>query len=958
MEDRLHRALSELANRRSALTAQGFAGQLQEALFGRGLFQHVSNALCRKLTDIAGVENDIEQSLCVAAETRCTLEAITEALARPKVSTHRVESLRGKRVDACSIVVGCLTHVRAYIESLEAVREEYATQLQDVTGVSDCFGSAQTPTSGPPAAVLSDVAVTVLSHFIALRQAAEDALASLSATLRHNAGLLDCFGKEEQPPATDAFRSLESAYDQTVVAVADEAEAADAILAILGDTILNGVAALREVCPDAVAAIAGATAAAKAKLLVDMEWIDAELSHARTAAADIADSPIPCFNELCADEAVSARASGTFSRLLLSETHHDFWERPELVLQIPALIACFPELRSLALSTLGHSRHCLLPDAARAVLDGLSEHAGPECEDAAVRVLSAGLSLATARRALGVADDDADDMPRLWTDAAAFRTLLCLFPSLRLVCRSDGSVWAMTAPATETTGVATAIASLCQRLAPHAHLLSWPVLCAAADTVGSARELEAFCRSYDHGSGEQDFVTRLREACLDAPQCDPGAATALEHVCGTTTAEVVDGVLRSLEARVTAKPLSSPPPAASTPPPAASAPCPPAADASPTAALSPAPTPGVRQASWRRQKASPAVVPSAEPALSLQERSHVNHSDIFGAPRRGPMITPLSAKDCHRVSALMSESIHCGTTDVRAVAAFRVANPFIRQRFESRREELQLLIDSAGPFSSVPDVIQHEQPDVATPAQRFAACSTRTLTEKAAALDIATREELNERVLFHGTSPSAVPDIVAGGFDERVALGGEKSLFGAGTYASNAVCKALRYASAFPSVNRGCYDDVHRMLPDEAAATQLKATVGAVPRGYDVKPVFVARVLLGEACITEQPLRGIRRPPELAGSAIPGRRYDSIIGNGKRHKEFVVYDRAQIIPDLLVLVAVAQAQPGSTPPPKGARPTTPTAGPARRAAATPSPRPHVRTASPGAGTGPRQPLRF
>ncbi len=85
--------------------------------------------------------------------------------------------------------------------------------------------------------------------------------------------------------------------------------------------------------------------------------------------------------------------------------------------------------------------------------------------------------------------------------------------------------------------------------------------------------------------------------------------------------------------------------------------------------------------------------------------------------------------------------------------------------------------------------------------------------------------------------------------------------------------------------------------------------------------LVIARVVLGVPCVSEKAMPHLRRPPPLPSAAgdsmsmgsgsvhppsaltaptAPSSYYDSVVGNGKDHKEFVVYDRGAAYPFAVV----------------------------------------------------------
>ena len=131
----------------------------------------------------------------------------------------------------------------------------------------------------------------------------------------------------------------------------------------------------------------------------------------------------------------------------------------------------------------------------------------------------------------------------------------------------------------------------------------------------------------------------------------------------------------------------------------------------------------------------------------------------------------------------------------------------------------------------------------------------------------------NEVFLFHGTAPDCADTIANMGFDERVFK--LEGLFGAGIYFADCVDKSYAYCKRTSSANKYC--------------------------------MFVARVVLGIPFEAVEPKNRARRPPHMPDK--PELFFDSVIGVTKkthsnayleRYREFVVYDRRQTYPELLV----------------------------------------------------------
>ncbi|XP_048215169.1 protein mono-ADP-ribosyltransferase PARP10 [Perognathus longimembris pacificus] len=137
-----------------------------------------------------------------------------------------------------------------------------------------------------------------------------------------------------------------------------------------------------------------------------------------------------------------------------------------------------------------------------------------------------------------------------------------------------------------------------------------------------------------------------------------------------------------------------------------------------------------------------------------------------------------------------------------------------------------------------------------------------------------------ERVLYHGTTASAVPDICAYGFN-RSFCGRNGALYGQGVYFAR----------------RASLSVLDRYSPPDA-------------RGH--KAVFVARVLTGDY---GQGQRGLRvPPPRAAGHALP--RYDSAVDCVQDPRIFVVFHDTQALPTHLITCRQGPPPaPGSPPRP-------------------------------------------
>ena len=149
----------------------------------------------------------------------------------------------------------------------------------------------------------------------------------------------------------------------------------------------------------------------------------------------------------------------------------------------------------------------------------------------------------------------------------------------------------------------------------------------------------------------------------------------------------------------------------------------------------------------------------------------------------------------------------------------------------------------------------------------------------------ALAEDVDEKILLHGTSWESANDIVQNGFDNRIS---HRCLYGDGVYFASEACKSHQYTCHLPgSTHRsGCNCRHERTL-------------------------IIARVALGDPYLAREvaehrPER--RRPPVKSGKQ--GVTYDSIIvnpgpirGHPQReqvHQEFVLFDREQAYPCFVV----------------------------------------------------------
>eukprot|EP00163_Fabomonas_tropica_P031978 TRINITY_DN780_c0_g3_i1.p1 TRINITY_DN780_c0_g3~~TRINITY_DN780_c0_g3_i1.p1 ORF type:complete len:3107 (-),score=538.58 TRINITY_DN780_c0_g3_i1:112-9432(-) len=134
-------------------------------------------------------------------------------------------------------------------------------------------------------------------------------------------------------------------------------------------------------------------------------------------------------------------------------------------------------------------------------------------------------------------------------------------------------------------------------------------------------------------------------------------------------------------------------------------------------------------------------------------------------------------------------------------------------------------------------------------------------------------KDVNEKFLFHGTSPHLVEVLHNTGFDERVSA--PPNLFGNGIYFTEASSKADEYSKP---VGGQCV-------------------------------IVLSRVLLGLPFQTKKPQTDLRRPPCIVGHSLEAcshPRFDSVVGEKgedailKKYREFIVYRHTTALPEFFI----------------------------------------------------------
>ncbi|CAJ1353155.1 unnamed protein product [Effrenium voratum] len=141
--------------------------------------------------------------------------------------------------------------------------------------------------------------------------------------------------------------------------------------------------------------------------------------------------------------------------------------------------------------------------------------------------------------------------------------------------------------------------------------------------------------------------------------------------------------------------------------------------------------------------------------------------------------------------------------------------------------------------------------------------------------------DINEVLVLHGTLPENVDKIASGGFDERLARQG--GLFGQGSYFTDESCKSFQYSGAY---------DRHAAGPSGCEGC-----------------IIISRVVLGYPYFATGQMKHLKTEP-FRDDSDPSKGHchcvvaSSGISNGQGatqvHREFVVFNRYQAYPELLV----------------------------------------------------------
>eukprot|EP00928_Gymnodinium_smaydae_P042544 TRINITY_DN28627_c0_g1_i1.p1 TRINITY_DN28627_c0_g1~~TRINITY_DN28627_c0_g1_i1.p1 ORF type:complete len:580 (-),score=55.60 TRINITY_DN28627_c0_g1_i1:57-1685(-) len=140
---------------------------------------------------------------------------------------------------------------------------------------------------------------------------------------------------------------------------------------------------------------------------------------------------------------------------------------------------------------------------------------------------------------------------------------------------------------------------------------------------------------------------------------------------------------------------------------------------------------------------------------------------------------------------------------------------------------------------------------------------------------LSVSDEINETLLFHGSTQVNMRQIARDGFEARVSKQG--SLYGLGVYFAPDSCKSFQYCD---KIGEKC--------------------------------IIVARVLLGHAYAAAGPMTDLRIPPHLDPNDASKGRYDSVVANEgipngtsggtgtQSHREFVIFEKCMAYPELAI----------------------------------------------------------
>jgi len=197
----------------------------------------------------------------------------------------------------------------------------------------------------------------------------------------------------------------------------------------------------------------------------------------------------------------------------------------------------------------------------------------------------------------------------------------------------------------------------------------------------------------------------------------------------------------------------------------------------------------------------------------------------------------------------------CPTPNVKVLQVEKVQNRLFLKRYTQRLEELAQ--ERAGaPCPEIRDIKTRVQKTVTTRPFHEEVCPC-------------PGSDMNEVLLFHGTTEAKIGGILNTGFDPRLAGIGTGAMFGHGSYFAHNASKCFRYARQGPGAH----------LPQQGKKLR--------------QSVLVVRALLGNPQYQSTMCPEKRLPPTNCNSLIALTRAE---GGCVDHREYVLYDRASILP--------------------------------------------------------------
>lgn len=275
----------------------------------------------------------------------------------------------------------------------------------------------------------------------------------------------------------------------------------------------------------------------------------------------------------------------------------------------------------------------------------------------------------------------------------------------------------------------------------------------------------------------------------------------------------------------------------------------------------------MQQVNWETQKKRQVRIVAGVPegwetpaASLLQQCSHLRPLYV---KERDPLLLA-------KVQDILTEhsSGCCGHIMQRAtvISMYRIENYRVWRGYKARLEALRQ---------------EHTSYKIAvTPAELNTGSSHSSIARNQCMFDCgeALAEDVDEKILLHGTTWDNADSIVMNGFDNRTCI---RAMYGEGVYFASAACKSHQYTCQAHA--KACFCNHERTL-------------------------IIARVALGDAFYAQETRQNQRRPPVRNQKL--GDTYDSIVVNpgpikrhphgSQIHQEFVICDKGQAYPCYVV----------------------------------------------------------